>query len=415
MEILNPTLYAQIKEKYGEVRVVNEGDPCTLSNGDVPSSFGAKKKLQCVSLEKWGETYLVCCDKCGDTRFRLAFGHRLGTSIQLPGKKSYATFSRRMFHCHNENCDVMKTVNSFSLPNDYAMNAITKTTVTEKKRNELLVKSVELVAPAYPLTDSEHVPDVVYEFLTKRKFDPNFLYEKFGIRYAPEGATWKKENQEDFTTWDKRLVIPVIQHLHQVGWQLRAVEGSEKRYKYVNSPGSQKQAWLYNFDRALLHQEVIIFEGITNVWRTGSDSIAVFGHIISSEQAFLMKAVWGYDGTAVLCFDEDVYADHGGDDDDIKYARLLKKAGSFPGGVAILRLRGGDAAEHTYERMRQLKAMAHKLATTDPNFPAILDENDVPPLREDIEVQHPRATSREVMRMVISENDTVDEEDETWE
>ena len=183
----------------------------------------------------------------------------------------------------------------------------------------------------------------------------------------------KPDKKLDF--YESRVLIPIIQHRILVGWQARSLDPDVKRFKYLFPEGMQKSRWLYNLDQALMYPDVLITEGVPNVWRIGDDSTALFGKVLHQPQMHLMKLIWGFDGLAVLCLDEDTYIN----DIDLAVADLLRASQAFPRGVSVLRLRGGDPAQHTRERMRQLKFLATKLATVDPAnaLAAVLDEEKV--------------------------------------
>ena len=386
---------------------------------DIPSGFSKGKKALCyVDMINWGELYNLQCPICHDYKKRLFISHRLGTSILL-NKTKKAYFSKYICKCHNEECqskkafqDLIQDIFEKDLPLDYETTAIAVTvTPTQAINHSILVKEVNLPEPCYRLSDSR-VSSSMRDYLQERNFDLDYLDNNFNVRYSPKDALTGVLNADGTPNklFEERIIIPQVQHMHLIGWQGRALHS---KLKYLNNKGALKSQWIYNLDKALMYPEVIVFEGVTNVWRTGLDSIAIFGKSLSMHQADLLKIIWGFDGVGVLCFDEDTYDSHV----DINTAKLLKNMGAFANGISILRLRGGDAAEHTYARMRQLKALAVDLATklaTDPGDIPILDENDVPPYNgEDLRL--PRVSTKIVEKVVITVPDEEFNEEEEVE
>jgi len=383
--MLNKPLYDALVKARGIVDIVNEDDPATFSISNIPSGFARGKSSKIfASVHSWGESYKFCCPVCHDKKPRAFICHRLGTQT-LVGKRP-VFFSRHLMKCHNEECQTSQKFKDFidalELPPDYAINAVQQVASKPLPRVQALVRSVELPIPCYALMDLCTPPHVV-KYLQDRGFDIDELDRDFHIRYAPVNAAYH-DGSVDRRLATERIIIPINQHLHMISWQGRAcADGIEP--KYYNLPKSNKKTWMYNFDKALMYPEVMIFEGVTNVWRTGLDSVALFGKRLSMEQLALLKAAWSFDGSGVICLDEDTYDENL----DINMSRILKRDSVFAKGVSILRLRNGDAAKHTHARMRQLKRLAHELVNTDPDKPTILDENDVKEMPNETE-QEPR-------------------------
>lgn len=378
--MLNPTLFEALKTIDPGVTVVNENDPGAFQLQRDMFSF---KKTAPVSahMTDWGEKYHLNCPDCHDTRQRLVVGHRWGTSVAL-GKSGRAQFSRRMFKCYNENCDVSNTLNKLKLGRGYAGAAVQAASAVKLTADtSVLIRDARFPSPAYLLM-SEDTPDHARQYLADRGFDPGTVARAYGLGWCPAGAAYTDEKGAQHTFLEERLLIPIIQHRRLLSWQARRLDG-EKKMKYVNETEGCKRYWLYNLDRALMYPDMMLTEGVTNVWRCGADTIACFGHSISQEQLVIMKTVWGFDGRCVICFDEDVWTPNPKtrrvENSDLKYADLMRRMAVFPRGVAVLRLENGDPAVHTYARMRQLKLLASLKATNDPaaGLNAVLWEKDV--------------------------------------
>ena len=374
MSALNEALYEALLRADPAAVVTQEGETGEFTYSKPPSCFSLKKDVY-AHMEKWGECYRLNCPKCGDTRGRLFVCHRWGTSVKTTNGR--ILFSRNLYVCHNQRCDVSDWLEMVVDDKNYSKTAMPGAIPVNAGRSfSVFLKQLDtLPEPHRSLQAPESI--VVTKYLRDcRGFDPDMLEQRFLVRAALKGATYKKENGTPLEFYHPRVLIPIVQHRILVGWQARSIDPEEKRYKYLNPAGMQKTRWLYNLDQALMYPDILITEGIFNVWRIGEDSVALFGKVLHFPQMRLMQLIWGYDGLAVVCLDEDTYAD----DTDLNMAELLRTSQAFPRGVAVLRLRGGDPAEHTRQRMRQLKFLASRIATADQTraAEAVLDEKDVP-------------------------------------
>jgi hypothetical protein len=91
---------------------------------------------------------------------------------------------------------------------------------------------------------------------------------------------------------------------------------------------------------------------------------------------------------------------------------MLLLRGAFPRGVAVLRLRGGDGADHRTKRLHHLYWLAQAKAVTDPTLldSAILDENSVPAGEPDV-VSPPRHDTGSPSQDVAIINDVLGDSD----
>ena len=309
--MLNLPLYTALLKVLGDVSVVAMDNPGEYSIADLPSGFSKGKKAKaCADMLQWGESYSFACPICKDHKKRAFIGHRLGTSIPLKTKRAF--FSWYIAKCHNEDCQSTRAFQDFikalELPLDYDSTAIALQVLPKKiTSHDVLAKLVHLPNPCYMIND-DNVPVHVQDYLLGRRFDLEYLEKAFDIRYSPAQALtgWDNADGTPNVLFEGRIIIPQVQHMVQIGWQGRSLKEGDK-FKYLNSKDSKKSTWIYNLDKALMYPEIIIFEGVTNVWRTGADSIAIFGKALSMIQSNIIKTVWSYDGTGVLCFDEDTY------------------------------------------------------------------------------------------------------------
>ena len=70
-------------------------------------------------------------------------------------------------------------------------------------------------------------------------------------------------------------------------------------------PGSRKSTLLYNFDNAKGSPFVVVFEGITDVWRLGSPGVALLGKSLSYQQRTLLQQTWCNNEPIIVVLDPD--------------------------------------------------------------------------------------------------------------
>lgn len=342
--MLNPELYKILEEVFsGEVRVGNPGQPGRFSLPKGKESVYRKIKgmPEYAYVEDWGEVYSVDCPVCGDTRSRLYFSYLYGSSIVPKGRKAPVKFSSRLCICHNEGCQVMDAFIPYRKEirerlDKASPDAMKADAVNEQVFTAFSVpSSAEIALPKGCLSlCSENLPQAVLRELEKRRFDLNELETTFFIKYAPAGVNWIEDGNKK-ELYDDRLLIPIVQERKLVSWQARSIfSGTSK--KYLNYGAANKTEFLYNMDNALLHRDVVICEGVTDVWRVGHEAVAMFGKVMSGQQMQIMKDLWGYDGSAVIALDPDAI------DRAEKMKWLLDTCKVFPRGTAVLRLDKGD-------------------------------------------------------------------------
>jgi len=189
---------------------------------------------------------------------------------------------------------------------------------------------------AIPINSSE-VPDAAKEYLLSRNFSPDTLYRVHHILYSPEGTGYELPGGAVRALKYSRIIIPIIQSRRVVAWQGRIIgECPVGAKKYLFSTGFKKSLTLYNKDNAMLCDDIIIVEGVTDVWRIGAQGVALFGKTISQRQIEIMAALWGYNGRAVLLLDSDAKASS-----EAVFKRLLE-AQVFPRGIGYVELQGNE-------------------------------------------------------------------------
>lgn len=106
------------------------------------------------------------------------------------------------------------------------------------------------------------------QYLKRRRFDPDFLEQKYGLR----ATGWTGD-------YAYRIIAPIYYQGVIVSYQGRDwTEKAEKRYKACPIPQEMvhHKDILYNLDNC--QREIgLVVEGITDVWRLGDDVCATFG------------------------------------------------------------------------------------------------------------------------------------------
>lgn len=328
-DVLNPGLYKALIDRFGSVRVTNPGIPMKFDT--VLDILNPSQKR--TNIETWGETYRVCCPKCGDRRFRLLINHRYGTV----DKESGIWFSNNVIKCFNENCDLFNFM-------DHLKHYISK---YDTKIIPIGSNALDMTAAAPPPGDciplrSLQKDGEVHSYLRSRKgggFDPLELENKYHVCYCTKGST-------DYPMMTGRIVLPIYYHKVLVGWQGR-VPGEVVQPKYYTMPGFPKSRVLYNLDKARQKPLVIVCEGIFDVFRVGDPGVCIFGHAPSQFQQQLLFNYCGHGAIAVM-FDSD---DPDAQKTAQEFIREIRSKEAFVGGAANIVLPGCDPADMTRKQL----------------------------------------------------------------
>ena len=272
--MLNPTLYDRLKKAFGVVKIANEGRPFKGQLfRDALSGTGDYK----IKVIDKGECYCVCCPFCGDTRFRLWFGHRWGTKLRgVPIK--YAAI------CFNEECQ--RTEQFYSTIRGL-LAGYTGYSVHIKEVNETKEAApMSLPGDCIPISE---LPDDHYgiQYVRGRGYDPHDLAVNWGIVWRNSGSALS-----DYY----RLIIPIYvtinNNTYLAGWQARylnsytgsSVPHDKSIPKYMTSPGLRKSQILYNGWRMGNSSLVVVCEGPLDAIRVGQSGVAVLGSDASAQQ-----------------------------------------------------------------------------------------------------------------------------------
>jgi hypothetical protein len=165
------------------------------------------------------------------------------------------------------------------------------------------------------------------KYLIKRKFDPDKLVEEWNLQGTGPISIL------DGIDYGKRILAPIIWNGKQVSFQARDITDQHK-LKYMACPKKREliehQTILYG-DQSKWGSTGICVEGITDVWRFGIKSFAVFGIDYTLSQ---VKKIRNAFDRVVIVFDDDPQA--------IKQAQKLKAELNFCGVKCYIESVTGD-------------------------------------------------------------------------
>lgn len=274
-----PQLYRRLCRLFGEVRISGEGEP--MVGRIVRDPILGRTSYD---IESFGESYLVCCPYCGDSRFRLTIPHMYGQA-----DPANPQFPLRLGRCFNqEDClkDPLKRqdlTRKLSLSGRFSALAFARP-------EEMESANMGVAAPPGDVVSVSLLPDshpAVRYLLIDRQFDMDLLV-RYGVSYCVRAyPQYRKANE--------RIIIPVVFNGVVVGWQARAVpsiEGDSPWAKYWTKPGMPKRRLLYNYDVAKVSPCGALMEGVTDVWRQPRYAVASFGCSVSPMQRQLIATAW---------------------------------------------------------------------------------------------------------------------------
>lgn len=362
MECLNIPLYNALCRVFGECHGTanpgNEGEFTTAQRKQ--SRVGPKTRLY-ANVLKWGETYRFNCPRCGDTRGRLCISHFSGRVFKGKSPSGLYHFNH-VYDCKNSNCDLREYFADVKVdPKD------TMLTQTPKQHTQYMEQPTAFPHESLPLI-SEDVPAYAIDYVRGRGFDPRHLFEQYNVRFVFKGTKYyrtedpliPKEEWKLLEFYDDRLLIPIIQGRRMISWQARSLYDAKKR-KYLFPAGGHKSHYLYNVDNAAFSPNIVIVEGVTDVWKVGNvaregqptararlpiQAVALFGKTSSTMQMDILCTMWSYDGSCVVMLDP-------GEEANMKdMCREFQRRKAFPNGVSYLSLKEGtDPGDYPTEEL----------------------------------------------------------------
>jgi hypothetical protein len=286
MNCLNPTLYCLLRDRFGEVRVTNEGDELI---GEY--KFDPHSGRLVLDIDSWGESYCISCPYCCETRQRLYINHRYGVWDEFT-QSDNAT----MVRCFNEECfkkdpglyrDLYHKIFDMVNPSE-------RRSISYLRGRRPTVSGNEL-KPAPPPGDvlslhelDPNHPSIMY--LAGRGYDVQQLVNRYQLMYCTRA-------DRNYTLAQGRIIIPIIQEEMWVGWQARYIGDIDWKAagipKYYTLPGMPKRLMLYNYDTAIKQSFLIITEGPTSCWSVYPYGVALFGKAATIQQQRLLIKKFG--------------------------------------------------------------------------------------------------------------------------
>lgn len=287
---LNPTLYRNLEVNFpGGVIIANEGEPMQTGATYV---LAGKPNTQILHS---GEYYRVNCPFCRDTRHRLWVNHMYG---QLD---AHGRIMRFVARCYNEDC-LADRDNWESFDNA----VFNFTNAHERNRQVFPLNLPQDFTDPYTLTKAELPGNVIPVSQLARAMPnhPAVAYLMQGRRYSifeldhyEVGYCTAVTNQR-YATALHRIIFPIRRSGELIGWQAREIPPeygppySATGPKYWGLPGMKKKLMLYNHDKALGKQVLVVVEGATSCHRVGDCAVGLMGKTMSTQQYMMILNDW---------------------------------------------------------------------------------------------------------------------------
>jgi len=349
--MLNPALYKALCTAYGNVDVHNEDEPLVLGGLPVKDVIQGKENNKITSdmVEEGGEYYAINCPFCNDTRNRLWVCHAWGSKLTKNGLVYQV--SKGVAHCYNEHC--LQSYNNWrGLCDAIAGKTVPQISAAGAEFERLVRdndKEVPLPVSNY-YVDDPYGSQQVSDYLVERGYNLNELRNHWDFRagkihfYDVDCVLMPVVCQGKYRFWQARY--PVTGKIPEF------FSDGRRKPKYYIPAGAKKSRVLYNFDRAVQTQVIVLVEGIFDAVRVGASGVAMFGKRPSTRQQYLLSN-HAFDKTIVWIPDMD-------DPEALDYARSYcerwNTASMFNGGAHVITLPDGDPADHTREELCSLIA-----------------------------------------------------------
>ena len=288
---LNPVLYRLLQERFGEVRVYNEG-VAQVSN----YCYNALEKRDYLSLIEPGEYYAVNCPFCNDTRHRLYFNHMWGHRDSLDRRNLWLVI------CYNENCceDSERRLELWSLLLDPTIGSLDRAPIRKGKEVDPTMMAADWPGPVERVDKLSPNHKAVQYLSQDRGFDVKMLGKFYNVHYCRDSFRMLARD---------RIIIPIYEEKKLVGWQARFVgemdwHRRDAPPKYFTCPGTPRRLVLYNFANAIQYRFGVIMEGPTDVWALGPMGLCTLGASMTTAQRAKFIAAFRNYG-AILLYDPD--------------------------------------------------------------------------------------------------------------
>ncbi|MBU1067116.1 hypothetical protein KKE60_04985 [Patescibacteria group bacterium] len=143
--------------------------------------------------------------------------------------------------------------------------------------DQVIQASKVLIYPRYTL---QEIPEIHKKYLISRNFDPDFLKEKYKLKFTHNTGNYRF-----------KIIVPIFINKKDVSWIAVDVIRKGLTAPYIKCPLEMSivsaNNCLYNIDSA--KTTAILVEGITDVWRCGDGVIASMTKFITPEQILLLE------------------------------------------------------------------------------------------------------------------------------
>lgn len=273
---LNPTLYALLEHKFGEVRIANAGTSARIQRFEDPRTGKIVTRPHC-----WGEYYCVCCPFCRETNFKLWINHLYGATCNPKTGRRNDTY---LAHCYRNHC--LEVEGRASQLEDLIFGPgtpIRRNMVIRQGVLPDLNATLDLPGTILPLeTLPDHHPAI--EYLTGRGFDVRELSEVFRVGVCVDAVP-------RYRIMNGRIFIPAYFNNKLMTWQGRLPRDANKGEIKYYTQGHKSRA-LYNYDVAAKEELVVLVEGAPSVWRIGKAGVCLFGKTLSHWQENTIATTW---------------------------------------------------------------------------------------------------------------------------
>ena len=331
---LNESLYNQLNQVFKEVQILK----CSIASGikvkknifhtTGPNGIVGSPNSYEIVYGDWGETYSICCPKCGDTRFRMHISHMWNVEL-VPG-----VVLKQLVKCFNEDCDWkdldqhLQASQLLGGLEPVKASDINKS-IARPARVMKLPSKPEYIKYLFEL-ESSH-PAVVY--MKSRGMDPEFVSHAYGVSYCTY-SNWKTPVQDSvgqvwYITPEDRLILPNLNKDGSWnGWQARWIggfketddvsqwdkvpkdptKGNELLPKYLTAPGMMAKSTVFNVGRAShMTQGRLCFvnEGPLSAIASGPCGVCTFGMRLSPIQIDILARHFKEGRIIILAESED--------------------------------------------------------------------------------------------------------------
>lgn len=170
-------------------------------------------------------------------------------------------------------------------------------------------------------------------YLEKRKLDPDFVAETYGVRGI---------GREGRLKW--RIFIPVFRDGKPVSWTTRSIGKNNLRYISADprDEACPLKQTLFGID--FVKHTAIIVEGPFDALRIGPGAVATYGLVYSQSQVRRLSEI----PTRVIAFDSDQASQR-------RAVQLARDLAPFPGETFVVQLSGKDPGDSPEAEIQELR------------------------------------------------------------